>query len=111
MIYEAGERVSFIPLTSESPETAVFELSDERGELVILPLTVANGGLVPKRKGALHPVFNAPAVAGRYSYRFWDVSQEKGGSIRVTDSSSATGSPDGADRADQARRTGRRWRV
>lgn len=83
MIYAPGELVDFLPFTSERPEAATFHISDEHGELVMLPLTLANGGLVPRRKGALHPVFNAPTTPGRYSYKFTDGEQVESGSIRV----------------------------
>ena len=83
MKYQPGERVDFIPITSTSPGSAVFQLTDEEGHPVMQPLTVSNGGLEQRRKNALHPVFNAPHVPGRYAYKFWDGQQVASGTILV----------------------------
>ena len=81
--YQAGERVDFIPLTSGDPESAVFQLTDEDSNPVMQPLTVANGGLEPRRKRALHPVFNAPHMTGRYKFTFRDSTQEETGTLII----------------------------
>lgn len=83
MKYSAGERVDFLPLTSQHPDTAVFQLTDEEGHPVMQPLTVSNGGLQARRKGALHPVFHAPHIPGKYAYKFWDSEQVTSGVIKV----------------------------
>lgn len=98
MIYHAGERIDFLPLTTQHPDTAVFQLTDGNGQLAALPLTQANGGLVARRKGALHPIFTAPTQPGRYSWRYWDTDQVLSGQIRITPATPATpaGQPDQA---------------
>lgn len=83
MRYSVGERIDFLPMTTEAPEAAVFQLSDMGSNPVMQPLTVVNGGLVERRKNALHPVFNAPHVPGRYAWKFWDGEQVLSGVIRV----------------------------
>lgn len=83
MKYSAGERVDFLPLTSDHPESAVFQLTDDEGHPVMQPLTISNGGLQARRKGALHPVFHAPHIPGKYAYKFWDSEQVTSGTIKV----------------------------
>lgn len=67
-----------------NPDTSVFRCEGLRA-----PLTVANGGLVMRRKSALHAVFKLPTQPGKYAYEFesdgevrdnrWD-----SGHVRVT---------------------------
>lgn len=70
MPFNPGERVDWIPAKAD-PATAVFRM-----EGLPAPLTVANGGLIERRKGALHPLFVAPRAPGKYHYEF-----ESGGEI------------------------------
>lgn len=83
MPFTAGEQVDWIPMVTDHPERATFQLVDESGDPVMLPLTVKNGGLVLRRKGRLHPVFTLPQQPGKYAYRFWDGSQVLSGHVRV----------------------------
>lgn len=55
-----------------NPENAVFRCS-----ALPRPLTVSNGGLVERRKSALHAVFRLPTRPGKYAYEF-----ESDGTVR-----------------------------
>lgn len=83
MPFAPNERVDWIPLRTDTPDTAVFTLYHEGTDQPLLELTTANGGLVPRRKGALHPVFNVPRWPGKFPYTFTDGTETQTGHVRV----------------------------
>lgn len=80
MPFSPGERLDWIPAHTD-PAGTVFVLFD-LDETPLLTLSTANGGLEQRRKGALHPVFNAPAHPGKYRYE-WRVNGEPAGTGHV----------------------------
>lgn len=102
----AGERVDFVPLITETPESAVFYLLDENGNQALPPGTVANGALEVRRKGRVHPVFFAPMAPGKYGYRFTDGTQIESGHLRVQAAPAVAAADPSV-----TTRPGRRWSV
>lgn len=76
MPFAPGEQVNL--RFTGNPDNAVFRFLGQ-------PYTVANGGLEPKRKSALHPTVRMPRQPGKYPYEFEsDGEVTATGHLRVT---------------------------